>query len=111
MAAKRGVQITKRCAWCRGPFTVTPCKTHQRCCSKKCHGHWCALKRGEQAFRAMGSLGGTRGAQTRRRVTVQNFLTCVQGTLKPFGTALYLLGFMHGQNTVLRRLRKKPRRG
>lgn len=111
MPAKLGPHIRKICPWCQKPFTVTPCKKHQRCCSKPCHGHWCALNRGEQAFRAMGKLGGTRAAQSRRRVTVGNFLTCVQGSMKPFGTALYLLGFMHGQNTVLRRMRKKARRG
>jgi hypothetical protein len=94
--------IPKACAWCQGSFDV-PYKDRnktRRCCSKKCHGHWVALKRGAAAFRAQGKVGGKRSGQVRRQFAVNNFLKCVAGPMQSFATCLYLLGFMHGQNAV-----------
>lgn len=111
MSRERGPRVMKTCAWCQKTFFVPPNKEAQRCCSKSCHGHWTAVKRGEAAFRAMGKAGGTGSGQRRRRNAVANFLTCVQGPMRAFGTSLYLLGFMHGQNTAIGRLRKQRPRG
>lgn len=96
------------CAWCRMPFAT---RSKGKTCKRSCTGHYTAMRRSEASYKAAGRAGGTRSGQNRRRVVVEQFLTCVQGPMRAFGTSLYLLGFMHGQNTAAIRLRKKARHG
>lgn len=105
--------VRKLCPWGPHTFEVPYKKRHQTYCSHRHHALSAALRRKDREFKAMGHKGGLRSGQVRRQLAVNQFLTCVQGPMRMFGTTLYLLGFMHGQNTVALRFlkRKKARRG
>lgn len=94
---------TVLCAWCEKPFET---RAKAKTCSRPCTGHYIAIKRSSASYQAAGRNGGTKAGQNRRRAIVEQYLTSVQGPMRAFGMALYVTGFMHGQNTAAIRIRK-----
>lgn len=99
--------LPRHCCWCGRLFTATRrTRRRQTCGRRECVSQLSALKRSDASRRQAGKKGGRRSGQVRRRAALKAFLNLVHGPLRPFGTALYLLGFMHGQNTAAIRFRK-----
>lgn len=98
--------MTKRCPACGETFDVPYKYRRQRCCSRRCHGRWCAVRRPPRAFQRMGRLGGKLAAKSKRQARARLFLQ-LMGTAQGLGIALYCLGFQHGQNTARARLRRE----
>lgn len=97
--------IEKTCPGCGKAFSVPTKNRKQRCCSKTCHGHWCAVRRPDGAYKRMGKLGGKLSGKTRRQDAARKWLRLLGGPMQPAGVALYLIGYMHGQNTRAMRSR------
>lgn len=103
----RRPDVTLVCGWCLDSFTAPYKRRTKKTCSPSCKGHFIAIQKSKAKYRTMGRRGGKRSGQVRRQDAVKRFLKCVTGSMHQFATCLYILGFMHGQNTAALKFQSK----